>query len=287
MGEVPLLEVARRLASGEDICGLTDVRGTEVRFRDAPEQSWRALAGEPDREEIWLPTYEEICADKQVYAEFSRLYHLEHNPDNARILVQKHGGELVYVNPPAQPPATEMVDWEYELPFTRLPHPMYGEARIPAWEQIRFSVTIMRRCEAGVRGQRRALRSGLRRRGARGRVHPRAGGKSRRRAPQDRPGAHLARRGPGDEEAGQGAVRPVQGAVREVLRRVGQGAVPGALLHLRPSRLRGEGHGGAVRLPGGERLAAPAGAGLHAHADDAGDRHVLLWLPPEHGQADS
>ena len=149
MGEVPLLEIARRLASGEDICGLTDVRGTAVRFRDDPEQSWRALAGERDREEIRLPSYEEICADKKVYAEFSRLYHLEHNPDNARILVQKHGGQLVYVNPPAQPPTTEMVDWEYELPFTRLPHPMYGEAKIPAWEQIRFSVTIMRGCAAG------------------------------------------------------------------------------------------------------------------------------------------
>src|SRR5712692_6395713 len=83
MGEVPLLEIARRLASGEDVCGLTDVRGTAVRFRDDPEQSWRALAGERDREEVWLPSYEEICADKQVYAEFSRLYHLEHNPDRS------------------------------------------------------------------------------------------------------------------------------------------------------------------------------------------------------------
>jgi len=149
MGELPVLEIARRLASGEDICGLTDVRGTAVRFRDDAENAWRALLGTQDREEVWLPSYEEICADKKVYAEFSRLYHLEHNPDNARILVQKHGGHLVYVNPPAQPPTTELVDWEYELPFTRLPHPMYGEAKIPAWEQIRFSVTIMRGCAAG------------------------------------------------------------------------------------------------------------------------------------------
>ena len=54
-----------------------------------------------------------------------------------------------YVNPPAPPPSTELIDAEYELPFTRLPHPMYGEAKIPAWEQIRFSVTIMRGCAAG------------------------------------------------------------------------------------------------------------------------------------------
>jgi uncharacterized radical SAM protein YgiQ len=88
MGESPILEVASRLAAGEDICGLTDVRGTAVRFKNDAQKSWRYLAGERDRAEIWLPSYDEICADKKVYAEFSRLYHLEHNPDNARILVQ-------------------------------------------------------------------------------------------------------------------------------------------------------------------------------------------------------
>ena len=147
MGEKAVLEIAQRLASGEDICGLTDIPGTAVRFKD--DDSFRALVGEREREELRLPGYEEICADKKVYAEFSRLYHLEHNPDNARILVQKHGGQLVYINPPAPPPSTGQIDAEYELPFTRLPHPMYGEARIPAWEQIRFSVTIMRGCAAG------------------------------------------------------------------------------------------------------------------------------------------
>ena len=149
MGEQPIIEIARRLVSGEDLSGLTDVRGTARRYRDDADQTWRWLAGERDREEIWLPSYEEITADKKAYAEFSRLYHLEHNPDNARILIQKHGGQIVYINPPAEPPSTELIDFEYELPFTRLPHPMYAEAKIPAWEQIRFSVTIMRGCAAG------------------------------------------------------------------------------------------------------------------------------------------
>ncbi len=147
MGEMPIMEIAARLSAGEDISGLNDVRGTAVRFRD--DDSFRVLAGERDREEVRLPSYEEIVADKKVYAEFSRLYHLEHNPDNARILVQKHGRDLVYVNPPATPPDTAMIDGEYELPFTRVPHPMYAGAKIPAWEQIRFSVTIMRGCAAG------------------------------------------------------------------------------------------------------------------------------------------
>src|SRR5712692_4713504 len=48
MGEQPILEIAARLAAGEDICGITDVRGTAVRFRDDSGESWRFLAGERD-----------------------------------------------------------------------------------------------------------------------------------------------------------------------------------------------------------------------------------------------
>src|SRR5437016_7442152 len=65
MGEQPILEIASRLAAGEDICGLTDVRGTAVRFRDDPDGAWRWLAGERDRAEIELPSYEAIVADKR------------------------------------------------------------------------------------------------------------------------------------------------------------------------------------------------------------------------------
>ena len=147
MAETPIVEIARRLASGEDVSGLVDVAGTAVRFRN--EETLRALSGQRERKEIELPSYEAITADKRTYANFSRLYHKEHNPENARILLQRHGGQIVYVNPPATPPSTEVIDAEYELPFTRLPHPAYGGAKIPAWEQIRFSVTIMRGCAAG------------------------------------------------------------------------------------------------------------------------------------------
>jgi uncharacterized radical SAM protein YgiQ len=98
---------------------------------------------------VELPSYEAICADKKTYAEFSRLYHLEHNPDNARTLVQPHGDQVVFVNRPAVNVSTAEFDAEYELPFTKRPHPGYGDAKVPAWEQIRLSVTIMRGCAAG------------------------------------------------------------------------------------------------------------------------------------------
>ena len=41
------------------------------------------------------------------------------------------------------------MDRIYELPYARVPHPAYGQARNPAWEMIRFSVNIMRGCFGG------------------------------------------------------------------------------------------------------------------------------------------
>ena len=84
-----------------------------------------------------------------LYAHASRLLHLETNPGNARVLVQRHGDRDVWINPPPIPLTTPELDRLYELPYTRVPHPAYGEARIPAYEMIRFSVNIMRGCFGG------------------------------------------------------------------------------------------------------------------------------------------
>src|SRR5574342_24609 len=80
-GEKPVLEIARRLASGEDICGLVDVPGTALAVKDL---ALAALDGR-SRKVLELPAYEEIAVDRRRFAEFSRLYHLEHDVDNARI----------------------------------------------------------------------------------------------------------------------------------------------------------------------------------------------------------
>ncbi len=148
-GERPVLEIARRLASGEDVCGLVDVPGTAVALPDL------ALAGLESRSRgvVELPPLEEILVDRRRFAEFSRLYHLEHNADNARILVQRHGrGERlrqVVVNEPMPPPDTAELDRIAELPYVREAHPSHGGAHIPALEQIRWSIQILRGCAAG------------------------------------------------------------------------------------------------------------------------------------------
>ncbi len=98
---------------------------------------------------IRLPGYEQVKDDPVLYAHASRTFHLESNPGNARALRQAHGERDVWLNPPPIPLTTEELDQVYESPYARRPHPSYGEAKIPAWEMIRFSVNIMRGCFGG------------------------------------------------------------------------------------------------------------------------------------------
>jgi uncharacterized radical SAM protein YgiQ len=98
---------------------------------------------------VRLPSYEQVKEDPVLYAHASRTFHLESNPGNARTLIQGHGERDVWLNPPPIPLSTEEFDGVYELPYARRPHPAYGDAKIPAWEMIRFSVNIMRGCFGG------------------------------------------------------------------------------------------------------------------------------------------
>lgn len=98
---------------------------------------------------IHLPSYEKVRNDPVLYAHTSRVMHLETNPSNARVLAQKHGDRYVWINAPAIPLSTEELDDVFELPFQRVPHPAYGNAKIPAYDMIRFSVNIMRGCFGG------------------------------------------------------------------------------------------------------------------------------------------
>lgn len=105
------------------------------------------------RQVIRLPAYEQVKDDPVLYAHASRTFHLESNPGNARALVQSHGEGIaqrdVWLNPPPFPLTTAEMDHVYSLPFARAPHPSYGNAKIPAWEMIRFSINIMRGCFGG------------------------------------------------------------------------------------------------------------------------------------------
>ncbi len=109
----------------------------------------RVKNADRERSVIRLPAYDQVADDSVLYAHASRILHVESNPGNARALVQRHGDSDVWLNPPPIPLATKEMDSVYELPYARQPHPSYGKANIPAYEMIRFSISIQRGCFGG------------------------------------------------------------------------------------------------------------------------------------------
>ena len=155
-GERQVIEIAHRLAAGEPVAAITDVRGTALALSGkTPRHSeincttigraTRASSGQIIR----LPSFEAVAEDPVLYAHASRILHLESNPGNARALLQRHGSCDLWVNPPALPLTTAELDAVYDLPFSRRPHPSYGGSRIPAYEMIKCSIAIMRGCFGG------------------------------------------------------------------------------------------------------------------------------------------
>ncbi len=156
--ERAIVDIAHRAARGETPRAMTGIRGTAL-VLDALPEGWEVLdhrdPGTTPKPTgagpavLRLPSYEQVLADPVLYAHASRLSHLESNPGNARPLVQRHGDKELWLNPPPLPLTTPEMDGVYGLPYARAPHPAYGGARIPAWEMIRTSVTILRGCFGG------------------------------------------------------------------------------------------------------------------------------------------
>ena len=196
-GERQICELAHRLAAGDAMHDITDLRGTAFARKGVPA-GWieidsthldapgplnppvdpyamsasgaapacadaspaplaekvvrfvrRVKNADRERSVIRMPAYEAVLADPVLYAHASRILHLESNPGNARALVQRHGDTDVWLNPPPIPLTTQEMDWVYERPYARAPHPFYGKANIPAYKMIRFSVAIQRGCFGG------------------------------------------------------------------------------------------------------------------------------------------
>ena len=199
--ERALIELSHRIAKGEKVANIQDIRGTAFLRKKIPD-GWSEIEstkldrpgavdkhvdpyemkmGKADascatedsqaktalpegtkaieivrkpkadrsKQVVRLPDYEAVAQNPVLYAHASRVLHLEANPGNARALVQKHGDREVWLNPPPIPLTTKEMDYVYDMPYARKPHPVYKDAKIPAWEMIRFSVNIMRGCFGG------------------------------------------------------------------------------------------------------------------------------------------
>jgi len=127
------------------------------RLEATPEEAIRIIPMPLQGKSVWeiektcirIPSFEKVSKDAVLYSHASRVLHQESNPANARALVQKHGNKEIWVNAPPIPLETPEMDAVFALPFTRLPHPSYGDAKIPAFDMIKTSVNIMRGCFGG------------------------------------------------------------------------------------------------------------------------------------------
>jgi len=157
--ERAVVEVGRRFAQGDTPRDMDDIRGVAM-FRRVPEHYTELHADDLDSADegatrtrgdtvIRLPAFEQVENDREAYARASRVLHREANPGNARPLVQRHGDRDLWLNPPPIPLTSDEMDAVYDLPYARAPHPAYGDEKIPAWDMIKFSVTIMRGCFGG------------------------------------------------------------------------------------------------------------------------------------------
>ncbi|WP_312782561.1 YgiQ family radical SAM protein [Acidovorax temperans] len=150
-------------ACGTGASGQNDPNPVIAPIQFVANPSLKAKLKVPPREKtvIRLPSYEQVKSDPVLYAHANRVLHLETNPGNARALVQAHGegatARDVWINPPPIPLTTAEMDYVFDLPYARSPHPAYadengshdGATKIPAWEMIRFSINIMRGCFGG------------------------------------------------------------------------------------------------------------------------------------------
>ena len=140
MGEKPLIELCRRLKNGESFSTIKDIPQS-VYLRKKTEGASEGI--------IRLHSYEDCLKDKLKQIENFRHIEEESNKMNADTLIQRIGDMEIVVNPPFPPLSTEEMDKSFEYPYTRLPHPKYKGKTIPAYEMIKFSVTIHRGCFGG------------------------------------------------------------------------------------------------------------------------------------------
>ncbi len=136
-------DIPRFLANGDGPAEEARPREVVVKF------ARRVKSEDRERSVIRMPSFEQVSSDPVLYAHASRILHLEANPGNARALVQRHGDTDVWLNPPPIPLTTRDMDYVYELPYARVPHPSYGTQEIPAYKMIKFSIAIQRGCFGG------------------------------------------------------------------------------------------------------------------------------------------
>lgn len=136
MGERAMLEIAALLSRGVPVKKLTSIRGTCVRVPDDANL----------KDALRLPSFMEVSGDKRAYGKAFLTEMREMDALRGKRMLQAHEKGFLLCNPPAAPLEEAELDALYALPFT-------GEAldgaKVPALEELRFSITSSRGCFGG------------------------------------------------------------------------------------------------------------------------------------------
>jgi len=139
MAEYQLGIISHRLAQGELIRDIRDVPGT----------CWKTHDKNPDTPPwqcVNVPSFESVASDRRAFAEAFKIFYEEQIFASGRVVAQDQGVWVVMQNPPAPPLTQPAMDEIYSLPYTRRPHPSYKGVKIPAFEEVQFSITSHRGC---------------------------------------------------------------------------------------------------------------------------------------------
>ncbi len=142
MGERSILAIAEALDAGIPVRDITYVDGTVYRMKEGELSAY---------DPVFLPSFEEIQADKRTYAKSFMTQYENTDPFSARPLVEKYPNKVLVVqNPPSKPLTTQEMDDIYDYPYVGEAHPSYDErGGVPAIQEIRFSITSCRGCFGG------------------------------------------------------------------------------------------------------------------------------------------
>ena len=105
------------------------------------------ITKEPPRSYLVLPSYEQVCGDKNAFIDMFHTFYKNNEPLNARGLVQQHGDRYLVQNRPAEYLSQAEMDAVYALPYQRAQHPYYeAQGVVRALETIRFSINSQHGC---------------------------------------------------------------------------------------------------------------------------------------------
>ncbi|MBO5241203.1 MAG: YgiQ family radical SAM protein [Lachnospiraceae bacterium] len=141
MGERSIVEIADALAGGMPVSDITFIKGTVFKARSL----------DACYDEIRLPSYEAMSADKEEYAKSFKIQYDNTDPYTGRMLVEEYPHDVYVVqNPPQKPLTQQEMDRIYDLPYTGRAHPSYDAlGGVPATKEIQFSLVSNRGCFGG------------------------------------------------------------------------------------------------------------------------------------------